>query len=171
MHPSIAPLAAIFRLNTQLVLNCLDGLDEEGAARRGPSARNSIAFLVAHLTETRHYLASVIGQPLASPFSPAFTRARSIDEAGELPSLRQLTEYWERVSAHLAVAVERLDTPQLAQPGPPLPGADLTVLGSLAFLAQHDSYHLGQIALLRRGLGLPAMTYRLPPREPGRHGA
>lgn len=171
MHPSIVPVAAIFRLNTQLVLNCLDGLDEGLAARRGEGARNSISFLVAHLTETRHYLASVLGQPLASPFSPAFTHARSIDDAGELPSLRELTAYWERISAHLAVVVERLDTPRLAQPGATLPGTDGTILGSLAFLAQHDSYHLGQIALLRRGLGLPAMTYSLPPREPRRSGA
>jgi uncharacterized damage-inducible protein DinB len=52
-----------------------------------------------------------------------------------------------------------------------LPGADGTVLGALAFLAQHESYHVGQVALLRRQLGLPAMSYALRPREPGRLGA
>ena len=31
MHPSIVPLAAIFRLNTKLLLNCLEDLDEDRA--------------------------------------------------------------------------------------------------------------------------------------------
>ena len=171
MHPSVTPLAAIFRLNTQLVLNCLEGLDENLASRRGVPSLNSIAFLLAHLTETRHYIATVLRHPLPSPFPPAFAKARSLDEAGALPSIATLTGYWEAISAHLAVVVERVDTSQLAQAGPRLPGADGTVLGSLAFLAHHDTYHLGQIALLRRGHGLPAMSYHLPTREPGRHGA
>jgi uncharacterized damage-inducible protein DinB len=29
----------------------------------------------------------------------------------------------------------------------------------IAFLVQHDSYHLGQIAFLRRQLGKPPMSY------------
>jgi len=30
----------------------------------------------------------------------------------------------------------------------------------LTFLVQHDSYHVGQMAFLRRQLGKSAMTYR-----------
>jgi len=29
----------------------------------------------------------------------------------------------------------------------------------LTFLTQHDSYHVGQLALLRRYMGLSAMSY------------
>jgi uncharacterized damage-inducible protein DinB len=29
----------------------------------------------------------------------------------------------------------------------------------IAFLVQHDSYHLGQVAFLRRQLGKPPMSY------------
>jgi uncharacterized damage-inducible protein DinB len=35
-------------------------------------------------------------------------------------------------------------------------------LGLVAFLVQHDSYHLGQVAFLRRQLGHPAMSYAVP---------
>jgi uncharacterized damage-inducible protein DinB len=171
MHPAIAPLAMIFRLNTELVLNCLEDLGEEQAAERGTPPLNNMAFLVAHLTETRHFLAGLLGAPLTSPFSEAFSKARALEEAGPAPPLPALRAAWERVSAHLAVHLERLDTPQLAQTAQPLPGSDGTLLGALAFLAQHDSYHLGQVALLRRARGLPAMHYRLRPREPGRRGA
>jgi len=171
MHPSLTPLAAMFRLNTELLLNCLEDLDEDRASFRGTPAVNSIAFLVAHLTETRHVAAGLLGAPLPSPFSAAFTEARTIDDAGPLPPLSVLQASWERISAHLAVVVERGDTAQLAQRAQQFPGSDGTLLGALAFLAQHESYHLGQIALLRRQQGVSAMHYRLRPREPGRRGA
>ncbi len=61
MHPSITPLAAILRLNTELVLNCIEDLDEERGLERGDPPVNSITFLVAHLTETRHFLARLHG--------------------------------------------------------------------------------------------------------------
>ena len=48
---------------------------------------------------------------------------------------------------------------------------DGTVLGELAYLVQHDSYHLGQVSLLRRQMGLPPMSLHIAPREPGRMGA
>jgi uncharacterized damage-inducible protein DinB len=37
--------------------------------------------------------------------------------------------------------------------------SDPSRLGMIAFLTQHDSYHLGQLAFLRRQLGRPAMAY------------
>jgi uncharacterized damage-inducible protein DinB len=171
MHPSVTPLAQVLRLNTELFLNCVRGLDDATATRRVTERTNSIAYLAAHLVETRHYTAGVLQAPLPSPLPPAVARARSLDDAGPLPSLPDLVAAWEAVSAHLAVTVERLDTAFLAQPGPALPGGDGTVLGALAFLVQHESYHIGQMALLRRQYGLPAMSYDLRPREPGRRGA
>jgi len=30
------------------------------------------------------------------------------------------------------------------------------------FLTQHETYHLGQLSLLRKQAGLPAMSYREP---------
>jgi uncharacterized damage-inducible protein DinB len=39
----------------------------------------------------------------------------------------------------------------------PMPNA--TVLGVLTFLVQHESYHIGQLALFRKCAGLPAMSY------------
>jgi uncharacterized damage-inducible protein DinB len=171
MHPSVTPLAAIFRLNTELILNCLDDLPEDVAQRRLEGSLNSIAFLVAHLTETRHYVASLLGHPRSSPFSPAFANARSLETAGPIPPLAELRTYWEAIAAHLAVILERVDTAELATTGQALPGSDGTLLANLAFLAQHESYHLGQIAMLRRAHGFPAMSYRTRPREAGRRGA
>jgi uncharacterized damage-inducible protein DinB len=37
--------------------------------------------------------------------------------------------------------------------------SDGSVLGAVAFLAQHESYHMGQLGLLRKALGYPPMSY------------
>ena len=67
MEPQVAPLRAILELNTDLLLNCLDGLSDEEARRRLEGGGNTIAFLAAHLTDTRHFLANRLGHPLANP--------------------------------------------------------------------------------------------------------
>ncbi len=36
---------------------------------------------------------------------------------------------------------------------------DTSVLGPLGFMVQHDTYRMGQLSLLRKHCGLPAMAY------------
>jgi len=44
---------------------------------------------------------------------------------------------------------------------------DSTSLGLITFLAQHEFYHIGQLAFLRRQLGHAAMSYgRAPSARP-----
>jgi uncharacterized damage-inducible protein DinB len=166
VHPAIAPLAAILRLNTELLLNCLVTLDDRAARSRAAPSGNTVAVIVAHLIDSRHRLAAMLGAPTGNPISPGAS------DGGPMVTLVQLIAAWEAVSAHLAVCIERLDTPALAsRVDRAYPGSDGTLLGNLAFLVQHESYHLGQLGLLRRQLGYPAMGYSLKPREPGRRGA
>jgi uncharacterized damage-inducible protein DinB len=171
MHLSVVPLAAILRTNTELLLNCLDGLDDARARQRVTPSSNSIAFLVAHMVQCRHAVAAALGAPLPDPMGRYLDAPRSLDDIAVLPSLTELRDAWERISAHLAVEVERADTPRLRSPGRRVPGGDGTVLGEVAYLVQHDAYHLGQVSLLRRQVGLPPMSLQLTPREPGRLGA
>ncbi|MBA3894225.1 MAG: DUF664 domain-containing protein [Gemmatimonadales bacterium] len=48
MNPAVAPLAAILDLNTDLLLNCLDGVSEEEARHRLAGQGNSLVSLIAH---------------------------------------------------------------------------------------------------------------------------
>jgi uncharacterized damage-inducible protein DinB len=160
VHHVIAPFAAIYELNTDLLLNCLDGLDEVDARHRLEGGGNSIAFLAAHLTDTRHFLAARLGHPFANPLTRYLAYARTIDEVETLPSLEQIRAAWLATADHLLPVLGRLDDAALARQGVHrFPLADSSVVGFLAFLAQHESYHVGQAAFLRRQLGKPAMTY------------
>lgn len=160
MHPSVAPLAAIYELNTDLLLNCLDGLSEEEARHRLAGGGNSIAFLAAHLTDTRHFIANRLGRALHNPLTPYLADAASIDDIRRWPPLSEIQDAWLTVAAHLAAVLEALTAEDLARQNVHrFPLSDSSALGFLAFLAQHESYHVGQAAFLRRQLGKPAMAY------------
>ncbi len=171
MHPAVTAPAAILRLNTELFLNCLAGVGEAEAARRVTPDTNSMAFIAAHLVDGRHFLTEYLGAPLPNPLAQQLQGATRQDDLAALPAVAELLTTWEAVSAHLAVTVERLDTGQLSAEHTPFPGSDRTILGGIAFLTQHESFHIGQLALIRRQVGLPAMSYDIRPREPGRRGA
>lgn len=159
MEAAVASLAAIFDLNTDLLLNCLSGLSEADAQAQLPGGGNSICFLAAHLTDTRHYLVTQLGRPLANPLAGHLEDARSIDEIRTWPPLSDLRHAWLTVGGHLAHTLASLSGEELRRPIKHRLSLDGTELGLIAFLAQHDSYHLGQAAFVRRQLGKSAMSY------------
>ena len=160
MDARLEPLAAIFDLNTDLLLNTLEDVSESESHQRLAGGGNSIAFLAAHLTDTRHFLASRLGRPLPNPLSRYLADATSIDEIRAWATLEQVRGAWLSISSHLQTTLGSLTADDLGRANAhrfPIP--DDTALGLIAFLAQHDSYHLGQAAFIRRQLGKPAMTY------------
>ena len=161
MDPRAQQLSAILRLNTGLLVNCLDGLTDESAQLRHGAGVNSAAFIAAHVTDSRFYLLRTLGGGRDNPLSVYLDKAKSIDEITEFPSLDVIREAWTGVSADLDALLETTTSEDLDQPVKArFPGVDATRLGALTFLVQHDSYHLGQLALLRKPAGLPAMSYR-----------
>ena len=169
MDPRVAPLADILRLDTRLVLNCVDGLsDAQLAARPAPPA-NGVAFLVAHLADTRHALLALLGAPADNPLAPYLAAARGIDDVAALPPRAELLGAWRDVSERLQRRLAALDAAALDAPSPQrFPVDDDTTLGAVAFLVQHDAFHVGQLAMLRRVHGLPAMRYGRPRAETDR---
>jgi uncharacterized damage-inducible protein DinB len=161
MDPRVEPLAAILRLNTRLFLNCLDGLTDDTARLRHAGGVNSATFIAAHVTDSRHFLLRTLGGALENPLSPFLDKARSIDEMSDWPALDAVRSAWKDVSAALDTRLGTATTDELSSTVEArFPGVERTRLGALTFLVQHDSYHLGQLALLRKPAGLPAMSYR-----------
>jgi uncharacterized damage-inducible protein DinB len=160
MEPQVAPLHAILELNTDLLLNCLDEISDDQARQRLAAGGNSLAFLAAHLTDTRHFLAARLGRPLANPLSRYLAEASGIEDILEWPSLAEQRAWWQEISRHLGAVVAARTAEELRRSDVHrFPMGDSSELGLVAFLVQHDSYHIGQMAFLRRQLGKPAMAY------------
>ena len=132
----------------------LPGLTDELAAQRPGPAAASPAWLLAHIYMTRRLILKMLGMPLPKeedlgedgyrgsdgvsvrlPFSELARRFRATDERMKQAFLA-VTD-WERPTKN------------------PGTGQEQPLEGVIAFLHMHESYHIGQIALGRKLLGLP----------------
>ena len=162
MIPALAPLAAVFALNTRLFENCLDGIAEAEAERRLGEQVNSVGFIAAHLVDTRAWMIRYLGGDEPAPFGGAVAYGSSIDTVARVPSLDESLDAWDEISERLETRLATCTADQLAaQSRERFPGVPPTVLDGVAFLLEHESYHLGQLGLLRKLFGHPAMSYRM----------
>lgn len=161
MHPSLSPVYEIFKLNSRLYLNCLDGMDEDQARWRPNGHTNSAAFVALHLLDSRYAVARLVGLERISPFAPMTDGKRSIGDMSEMPSLAEMKDAWKAITGELRERLKDLTAEDLSRDtGTKAPIDDRTLLTVLAFYFQHDSFHMGQLSLLRKQAGLPAMSYR-----------
>lgn len=145
---SATPILSIFAVNSTLFVYALDGIADDLARRGVGSTAHRIDHLVAHLLDARAALARALGMRPESPVLDILTSAASFAELGDRVPLSQLRDTWDALSGELAEALTRVDA---------------ATFEVAAFLLQHEAYHLGQIGLLRRELGLPATRYPAAP--------
>lgn len=159
----IRPFLQILHMNTRLFLNALDGIGDADAVRRIEGTSNNVRFIAFHLLEARYYLARYLGIEAESPFHEIAERIKTMDEVGdELPTLEGLRLAWEEVSHLLESCFQGISEEELRQSSPDA-WTDIiqstSVLGGIAFLLQHESHHIGQVAFLRRIFGLEPLKF------------
>ena len=160
MHPLMAAHEKTLLLNTRLFENCLDGVDDATACRRPNEHTNHMAFLACHLVDGRYFLAKLLGSVAVCPFAAQLQGVRSVEQLREVPSLADVRAAWAVSTAILSEHFGELGEDELRQSTPQeFPIEDRTVLGAVAFLLQHEAFHIGQLAFLRKLFGLGAMRY------------
>ena len=160
MIPSLHPLLEILKLNTRLFLNAVDGVDAETAAERIDGRTSSIGFVSIHLLDARFYLAALLKAQAVHPFKEMFEKIQSIDDVERYPDLDEIRAAWNDVSKALIERIPSLEEADLRADAPiAFPVDDKTVLGGMAFLLEHESYHIGQLGFLRKFFNLDPMKY------------
>ena len=160
MDSRLVPLAQILRTNTRLFRNCLDGMSEAQAMARPTTYTNSAGYVASHVADSRYYLLAILGLPTVNPLAEFIGKARRIEEVDTPPSLDVIRDAWTAASHLLRDRLAAITAAELeAQVETRLPLPDKSVLNVTTFLSQHDSFHIGQLALLRKYVGLPAMRY------------
>ena len=158
MDPRIAPLAELLRINRKLFSNCLDGLDEDQAMLRPAPDANSAAYVAAHMVESRYYrLASSApsGKPLGDRVG-----WKSLIEITALPSLDEVKAAWGRRQRGARQAPARNDRRRPIHRSNPVSHRGPRHHSACSrFWCSTDKLHLGQLSLLRKTCGLPAMSY------------
>jgi uncharacterized damage-inducible protein DinB len=159
---AVAP-AEILRINTKLFRNCLHGMTQAQAEARPSGQTNSALWVAAHMVKARYGLLKWLGAERQNPLPAALLAARSIDEVREWPSVPDVLAAWTDASHALRDRLAAMTPAQLSAPVEVrFPVFEQTTYALLVFMVQHDSYHLGQLSVLRKLAGLPGMSYTEP---------
>jgi len=160
MNEKLAPLQEILKLNTRLFHNCLQDIEDAAARERFGGSANNIAFIAVHLVDARRFLGLYLGLPADQLPRELLADVQSIEDVKEYPALELLRDQWQLLSRALIERFAGLSPGDLnAVSSRSFPIEDRTVLGGISFMLQHESYHIGQISLLRRLLGHAPMRY------------
>ena len=157
---SIKHLANIFNLNTRLFVNTLAGVTETQSEDRISGHSNSFKWIATHTVWARFNILMFLGKPVANPYPGLFDNFRPFDAADKYPTMEEIKNEWQKASALLKETLASVTEEQLAGDSPlKSPIGDNTNAGTIAFLAQHESYDIGQLGLLTKYLTKEAMSY------------
>jgi uncharacterized damage-inducible protein DinB len=110
--------------------------------------------------DSRYYLLSSLGGKETSPLKGAKGGFNKIDDVSTYPPLAEIQAAWTSAGEALGKRLGAMTAAELDAPlDPGFPIDTKTMLGVLTFLTQHESYHLGQLGLLRKYAGLAGMEY------------
>jgi hypothetical protein len=154
----VAPIDAIFAINDYFILQALDGLTHEEVWRALTERNNAMLWVAGHAVQTRAMVLQMLGEPIDTGWGNLFDRGAKVGDAGSYPSQEEIQRVMRDISPRLHAKLASLKDDYLAEPATmQLPGTQ-TVADELAFFALHDSYHVGQMVYIRKGLGYPGLT-------------
>lgn len=165
---SISIVAKQFALQTRLLNNVLEDIEEAQGNTRLSNQVNHLRWIAGHLANTRFNAAPMLGLQQSYPYKHLFTDAslpppstKPIDETTSYPALKETLGYWNSFSGPFVNAVANIADEQAMHELPfGTPIGDKTLLGYFGFLTSHESYHIGQMSIIRKYLGLSAMSYK-----------
>lgn len=158
-HP-LQPFCDLYAFNSTLLATVSDGLEEADWRHTTGKGGNTAHWILGHVTAARLYIALRCGLvPTAEPWQHAFDIGVTPADPSTYPTVDELTKKFIAAGALLqegvpAASADTLDT-ELDQP---LPDGSTDLSGMVRFFYMHETYHLGQIGLIRRQCGHPAMA-------------
>lgn len=162
MNPQIKSVADIYAFDTLSIRLSLGDLSDDDAGRRWRDGEgSSIHFLLGHLLSSRVGLLKRFGETEENPYAELFGGNAGARDAAAYPTLAELASGWDNVAGRLESTLESLTEDQITAAAEGFPIPDQTARGALMFLAWHESYHVGQIGLMRTEMGYPSIQARL----------
>ena len=147
--------------NTIQLKNCFENVNDELVEKRLSDETNSMIHLLFHLVESRYYLLNFTGEKVESPFLQFGDSSTNINNIENYPGKDKLLKEWEKISTMLKDCMNNLSKEFLENNSSVnFPISDNTNLGAILFIIQHEAFHIGQLAFLRKLHGLPAMKYK-----------
>jgi hypothetical protein len=160
-----------FTLNGHLYVNVLDGISEKESLYRIDDKTNHLNWIAGHLLAMRCRSLNRSGggcsaTALAAMYSDMDAPPpanRKLDSGVHYPALGELLQEWQSLSEAFIESVLKLPEDLWNKDiGFATPIDGRTLIDSFAFTALHESFHIGQMSIIRKALGKPAMSYKSP---------
>jgi uncharacterized damage-inducible protein DinB len=164
---TIQPVIRQFDMQTRLFNNVLEGIEDIKGSERLSDQVNHLQWIAGHLTNSRYGLSRELGIKAEFPYKEQYTDPtepppynRALNASVKYPSLTEIKKSWNELAALFTEKMSGLSDDQLAG-GIAFPVPTGKTFGDLlSFIASHESYHIGQMSIIRRYLGLSAMSYK-----------
>ena len=159
MESTLKPLVEIVIFNNALFKSAFGDVSELESEKAPAPGLNSLKWTLGHVTTGRALISELAGSKDALPFDGVFLAST---DGKSLPTLPTIAATFEEITPALMRRLALLDAKKLSTaPSSPFPTAEKTTLAAIAFLLQHESYHLGQTSYIRRFLGKTGLIERL----------
>ncbi len=157
MSAPLAALAERFAFNDRFLDQITTGFTEaDWLARHGQA--NHAQWLLGHLASTRRWALRLLGQIAdTAEWEQHFGQNCPPTPQGDDIAPELLREAFLKNGEHLRRYLAGLDEEHVGAPFRKFPDGSSTVAGGVHFLHFHETYHLGQIGLLRRLQGKPGL--------------
>jgi uncharacterized damage-inducible protein DinB len=156
-----APIATIFGFNDSFVLPALEGLTRDELWKTLTDRNNAMLWIAGHIVQTRAMILQLLGEPVDTGWGTLFDRgapAATIVDADRYPSRDDIEKAMRAITPRLHAKLASLDDTYLSGPARMQVPGTKTVSDELAFFGLHESYHVGQLVYIRKGLGYPGLA-------------
>jgi uncharacterized damage-inducible protein DinB len=163
---SINHVTKQYELLSNWYLFALADITDQDGSKIIHDQTNSLEWLAGHLITGRYrnimrlgikvepykYLDKFINQTLPPPNAIAF------DTKIKYPNLTECREQWTDYAVIFLNAIKNADESILKTELPfPIPTGGKTVEDALFFMSMHETYHIGQMSIIRKSLGYKSM--------------
>jgi hypothetical protein len=157
---SLSAIASRFRFNEQVVDRVAAGFTAADWTRRLEGGTSHAYWILGHLVASRRSLLRNLGKELeVAPWEVTFGRGSRPGQlyAGPAPRelIAELKAAGELLEQHLAAMTpEAAAAPYVRK----MSDGSTTREGATRFMCWHETYHLGQLGILRKACGKPGLA-------------
>jgi hypothetical protein len=161
-------LLAQYDLHNVLFNNVIANISDEESNKCIADPMNCVKWLAGHLLWANTNLANIGGAKVEVLWRDHFhtKQGGSAEDfnapKSKLPTLQEIKGKWNKDALVIRKGLENVPEEALSstvEAKHPIAGFDNTLAGLWAFINHHQAYTIGQIGILRRGLGKEPMSY------------
>jgi uncharacterized damage-inducible protein DinB len=154
-----APISFIFRTNEGLFHRSLEGLSAEQLWQKSSGNNTPMLWIAAHIVQTRTSILKIIRESFDTGWEKLFSRGATVQDSSIYPGVDEVVQKMKDVTAQLHGRLQAMDNDEISKPVEKarFAGAE-TLADEIAFLAFHESYHIGQMAFIRKSFGFTGLV-------------